>query len=183
VTLPYGMDKTTRSGSITTPGTKRPRFSHPIQGDNVARWMLALWDVTGKAEYKDRAEEVVHVPQGPDAAPGGWHLQDLNYWQPPGRGLQEGRLDQACPMGHPKALYYEIDLDGIVDAYEHGLVFTKADIDRLIDTAKTSWCDGEPGSLGPAWRHPSPVRNGEVDQRLLPETPRPPSRSPRGAAP
>jgi hypothetical protein len=31
-----------------------------------------------------------------------------------------------------------------VDAYEHGLVFTKGDIDHLINTAKTSWAGGNP---------------------------------------
>ena len=36
-----------------------------------------------------------------------------------------------------------------MDAYEHGLVFTKADIDHLIDTAKTSWVEAKPGSPGP----------------------------------
>jgi hypothetical protein len=35
---------------------------------------------------------------------------------------------------HPNGGYYAIDVEAIVDAYEHGLVFTKADIDRLIAT-------------------------------------------------
>jgi hypothetical protein len=35
---------------------------------------------------------------------------------------------------HPNGGYYAADLEGIVQAYEHGLVFTKADIDRLIAT-------------------------------------------------
>jgi hypothetical protein len=45
---------------------------------------------------------------------------------------------------HPNGGYYDDDTQGIVDAYEHGLVFTKADIDHLIDTAKTSWTGGNP---------------------------------------
>ena len=36
-----------------------------------------------------------------------------------------------------------------IEEREHGLVFTKADIDHLIDTAKTSWVGGNPGSLAP----------------------------------
>jgi hypothetical protein len=45
---------------------------------------------------------------------------------------------------HPNGGYYDDDTQGIVDAYEHGLVFTKADIDHLITTAKTSWTGGNP---------------------------------------
>jgi hypothetical protein len=36
---------------------------------------------------------------------------------------------------HPNGGYYSADLEGIVDAYEHGVVFTKEDLDRLIATA------------------------------------------------
>jgi len=36
---------------------------------------------------------------------------------------------------HPDPGYYQIDITGIVDAHRHGLVFTTADIDRLIATA------------------------------------------------
>ena len=35
---------------------------------------------------------------------------------------------------HPNGGYYAIDVQGIVDAFEHGLVFNHADIDRLIAT-------------------------------------------------
>jgi len=33
-----------------------------------------------------------------------------------------------------RGTYYTIDVFGIVAAYEHGLVFTKEDLDRLIAT-------------------------------------------------
>ena len=36
---------------------------------------------------------------------------------------------------HPNAGYYEIDTQDIVCAYEHGVVFTRDDIDKLIATA------------------------------------------------
>ena len=36
---------------------------------------------------------------------------------------------------HPNAGYYEIDTNCIVNAYEHGVVFTRGDIDKLIATA------------------------------------------------
>src|SRR5208337_3178352 len=47
---------------------------------------------------------------------------------------------------HPTGGYYVGDTRAIVAACEHGLVFTKADIDALILTAKTSWTGGDPGS-------------------------------------
>ena len=35
---------------------------------------------------------------------------------------------------HPNGGYYGVDVEGITAAYEHGLVFSKEDIDRLIAT-------------------------------------------------
>jgi hypothetical protein len=43
---------------------------------------------------------------------------------------------------HPNGGYYSIDVEGIVTAYEHGLVFTKADIDRLIATNRDVMWNG-----------------------------------------
>ena len=47
----------------------------------------------------------------------------------------DGRLRYGQWVGvHPNGGYYGIDVAGIVAAYEHGLVFTKEDIARLIAT-------------------------------------------------
>jgi len=35
---------------------------------------------------------------------------------------------------HPNGGYYDIDVEGIVAAFEHELVFTKEDVDRLVAT-------------------------------------------------
>ncbi len=35
---------------------------------------------------------------------------------------------------HPNGGYYAVDLEGIVAAFKHGLLFSRADIDRLIST-------------------------------------------------
>ena len=57
---------------------------------------------------------------------------------------------------HPNGGYYAIDAEGIVDAFDHGMVFGKEDIARLIATnrdfmwnqqmqgAKFQRIDGEP---------------------------------------
>ena len=63
---------------------------------------------------------------------------------------------------HPNGGYYEIDVEGIVAAFEHGLVFTKEDIHRLVATnrdfmwnqhimgAKFQHIDG--GRSDPRWK-------------------------------
>ena len=73
------------------------------------------------------------------------------YWQPAGPWDYKpgGNATKHWVGVHGNAGYYQDDARGIVTAYEHGLVFTKADIDHLIDTAKTSWADGSLGNTAP----------------------------------
>jgi hypothetical protein len=61
-----------------------------------------------------------------------------NYWEP--AGPWDYKPDGAPKhwVGvHPNGGYYAIDVEGIVSAFEHDLIFTKADIDRLIATNRT----------------------------------------------
>jgi len=133
----YGIDK---DGNWTAGPEARQdpnlAFSHPDNKANeVARWMLALWDVTGKAEYKDRAEKWFRLLKSRMPLQQDGTYKIWNYWQ--AAGPWDYKKDGKTKHGewvHPNAGYYEIDLTGIVDAYEHGLVFTKADIDHLIAT-------------------------------------------------
>lgn len=58
-----------------------------------------------------------------------------NYWEP--AGPWDYKANGSGPTKHwigvhPNAGYYQIDTDGIVDAYQHGLVFNRKDIERLI---------------------------------------------------
>ena len=109
-----------------------------------------------------------------------------NYWQPAGPWDYKADGSPKHWVGvHPNGGYYQVDTRAIVDAYEHGLVFTKADIDRLIDTAKTQLGGrrsrqpgGRDGDLGPAGQ-----RHGEGGQRLLPELEDLRSRPPRVPGP
>jgi hypothetical protein len=149
----YGLDK---DGNWTAgPQTRQDpdlAFSHPDNKANeVARWMLALWDVTGKAEYRDRAEKWFKVQKSRMTLKSDGTYQIWNYWQPAGPWDYKpgGRATKHWVGVHGNGGYYQGDTKGIVAAYEHGLVFTKEDIDHLIDTAKTSWVGGNPGSLGP----------------------------------
>ena len=59
-----------------------------------------------------------------------------NYWEPAGAwDYKSDGLPKHWIGVHPNAAYYDIDVEGIVAAYKHGLVFNKDDIDRLIATA------------------------------------------------
>lgn len=126
-------------------------FSHPDNKANkVASWMLALWDVTGKPEYKDRAEKWFKLLKSRLKLKSDGTYEIWNYWQPAGPWdyRPDGRNTKHWVGVHPNGGYYEIDVAGMVEAYEHGLVFTRVDIDHLIHTAKTSWVGTNPGSLG-----------------------------------
>lgn len=58
-----------------------------------------------------------------------------NYWDPAGPWDYKPDDSPKHWIGvHPNGGYYGIDVEAIVSAYEHGLVFSKADIDRLIAT-------------------------------------------------
>jgi hypothetical protein len=158
--LPCGLDKTrTKWVDFRTRNDPGDGFSHPDnKASEVACWMLAMWDVTGKPEYKERAEKWFKLLKSRMTLKSDGTYEIWNYWQPAGpwdyisTPAQEkedsGRIGEPKHwVGvHPRGGYYEMDTAAIAAAYQHGLVFTKADIDHLIATAKTSWRDGDPGS-------------------------------------
>ncbi|MGQ9699186.1 MAG: hypothetical protein ACUVRO_14475, partial [Armatimonadota bacterium] len=144
VVPPYGlepsMDRWTDGyGRRFTDG-----FSHPANKQNhIACWLIAMYDVTGKKVYRERAEKW-------------WRLMKLrmrlrdgkyfvwNYWDPAGPWDYKPDGSAKHWIGvHPNGGYYAIDVHGIVTAYEHGLVFTKQDIDRLIATNRDFMWNGQ----------------------------------------
>jgi hypothetical protein len=139
VVLPFGLEK---DGTKWTEGYEKRNapgagFSHPDNKANfTARWLLALYDVTQKPVYKERAEKWFRLMKSrlkpkPDGTYAIW-----NYWEPAGPWdyKPDGKPKHWVGV-HPNVGYYSADLEGIVDAYEHGVVFTKEDLDRLIATA------------------------------------------------
>ena len=147
--LPYGMDPANRKWiDFDTRNDPGRGFSHPDNKANeVARWMLAMWDVTGKPEYKDRAERWFKVQKSRMKLNGDGACQIWNYWQPAGPwDYKDDGTPKLWVGTHPTGGYYAGDTRAIVAAYEHGLIFTQADIDALTATAKTSWTGGDPGS-------------------------------------
>jgi hypothetical protein len=148
VVLYYGLDK---DGNWSAGPAERQdpnqAFSHPDNKANqVARWLLALWDVTGNTKYRDRAEKWFKVQKSRMTLESDGTYKIWNYWEPAGPWdyRADGRTTKHWVGVHPNGGYYDDDTQGIVDGYEHGLVFTKADIDHLINTAKTSWTGGNP---------------------------------------
>lgn len=140
VVLPFGID--TKTGKWTdgyeTRNALGNGFSHPDNKANaVANWFLALYDATGKKVYRDKAEKWFRLMKSRMAvSKDGKTYEIWNYWQP--AGPWDYKPDGATKhwVGvHPNAGYYDIDTDSIVNAYEHGVIFKREDIDRLIVTA------------------------------------------------
>ncbi len=87
---------------------------------------------------------------------------DWNYWDPAGPwDYQPDGAPKHWIGVHPNGGYYGIDVSAIVNAWQHGLVFKREDLDRLIatnrdfmwnqkiDGAKFRRIDG--GAADPRW--------------------------------
>jgi hypothetical protein len=137
--LPYGIDG--KSGkwtaSYATRNAPSHGFSHPDNKANlVARWLLAMSDATGKPLYKERAEKWFKLMKSRMKLKASGAYEIWNYWQPAGPWDYKPDGSPKHWIGvHPNPGYYQVDTAGIVDAYEHGVVFSREDIDRLIATA------------------------------------------------
>jgi len=142
VVLPFGIE----GARAQTPGkwsagyAKRndpaTGFSHPDNKANaVALWLLALHDVTGKTAYKTRAEKWFRLMKSRMKTRDNGQYLVWNYWEPAGPWDYKSDGSTKHWVGvHPNGGYYGIDVEAIVCAREHGLVFDQADMDRLIAT-------------------------------------------------
>jgi hypothetical protein len=139
VVLPFGIDlKAGRwTDGIRDKDNRHVGFSHPDNKANrVALWLMAMHDATGEQVYRERAEawfrvmkaRVHPLPSGTDDI---W-----NYWEPAGPWDFDAFGKPKHWVGvHPNAGYYNTDVQVMVEAYEHGIVFTADDLERLIRTA------------------------------------------------
>jgi hypothetical protein len=111
-------------------------FSHPDNKANaVALWLLALHDVTGKAAYKMRAEKWFRLMKSRMKTRENDQYYVWNYWEPAGPWDYKSDGTTKHWVGvHPNGGYYGIDVEAIVSAREHGLVFEQEDLGRLIAT-------------------------------------------------
>jgi len=136
-------------------------FSLPANKQNlVSLWLLALHDVTGKATYRDRAEKWHREMKSRIRLRAGKYYE-WNYWDPAGPWDYKADGSTRHWVGvHPNGGYYGIDLEGVVAAYEHGLVFDKQDIERLIATNRDFMWNGK--IQGAQFKR---IDGGEVDSR------------------
>lgn len=136
VVPPFGIDQ--KTGQWTDGFARRGTdgFSLPANKQNlVAEWLIAMWDVTKKPIYKERAEKWWRLMKSHMHLLANGKYFVWNYWDPVGPWDYKPDGQPKHWVGvHPNGGYYTVDVEGIVNAYEHGLVFTKDDIKRLITT-------------------------------------------------
>jgi hypothetical protein len=138
VELPFGFDQKAVNWIGQYEGRNAPGngFSHPNNKANlVASWLLAMFDVTTKPAYRERAEKWFQVMKSRMKPKTDGTYEIWNYWEPAGDWDYKNGLPKHWIGVHPNENYYNIDVEGIVAAYGHGLVFGEDDINRLIATA------------------------------------------------
>ena len=137
--LPFGIDRTHNAWTAGYQERYDPTvgFSHQDNKANlIASWLLAMFDVTQMQVYRDLAEQWFRIMKSRMKLKEDGTYQIWNYWEPAGRwDYKPNGLTKHWVGVHPNAGYYDIDVEAIVTAYEHGLVFTADDIKHLISTA------------------------------------------------
>jgi hypothetical protein len=132
----FGLDRQT--GQWTAAYARRgiDGFSNPDNKQNlIATWLISLYDVTSKPVYRDHAEKWWRVMKSRMKTRADGKYFVWNYWEPAGPwDYKEDGSPRHWVGVHPNGGYYGIDLDGIVTAFEHQLVFTPDDLQRLIAT-------------------------------------------------
>jgi hypothetical protein len=136
VVAPFGID---RQGGTWSEGYQRRNtdgLSLPPNKQNfVALWLLAMHQATGKVRYRERAEQWWRLMKSRMRLQQGGKFFVWNYWEPAGPWDYKPDGSPKHWVGvHPNGGYYAADVEGIVAAYEQGLVFGKEDLRRLIAT-------------------------------------------------
>ena len=144
VAVPFGIAPQTGGWTEGYARRKTDGVTHPANKQNlIAKWLIALSDVTGKPVYRERAEQWWRVMKSR------LRLRDerflvWNYWDPAGPWDYKPNGAPKHWVGvHPKGGYYAIDVEGMTIAYEHGLVFQAEDICRLIATQREAMWNGQ----------------------------------------
>ncbi len=155
VVMPQGLNSATAPTAWTTYSTNpmAGAASHPCNKANeVGRWMLAMWDVTGDVQYYNHAKKwftLMKSRMSPATDPlcqgDGYGNYLWNYWEP--GGLWDYLNGVGFPawegvFQHPNNGYYQVDSTAIVEAWEHSIVFNMGDIQNLIHISKTSFWGG-----------------------------------------
>jgi len=136
VVPPFGIDTTTGKWTEGYERRKTDAFSEPDNKENlIAGWLLAMYDVTKKPIYLERVEKWMRIMKSRMKLRDNGKYFVWDYWDPAGPWDYKPDGTTKHWVGvHPNGGYYSSDVTAIVAAYEHGLVFTKEDIARLIAT-------------------------------------------------
>jgi hypothetical protein len=136
VVVPFGIDPQTGQWTEGYARRHTDGFSLPDNKENfIALWLLSLYDVTKKPIYRERAEKWFRIMQSRMKLRDGGKYYVWDYWDPAGPWDYNPDGSTRHWVGvHPNGGYYDVDVEGIVAAYEHHLVFTRKEIDRLIAT-------------------------------------------------
>lgn len=132
----FGIDLQNSQWSAGYAFRKETGFTNPDNKENhIALWLLAMWDATGKAVYRERAEKWFQLMKSRMKTRENGKYFVWNYWEPAGPWDYKANGAPAHWVGvHPNGGYYGIDVEAITCAFEHGLVFTQEDLDCLIAT-------------------------------------------------
>jgi hypothetical protein len=140
----FGFDQKNNRFTEGYEKRKTTGFSLPDNKQNlIAGWMLSLLDVTGKPDYGRRAERWFATMKSRMRVRDGKYFV-WNYWDAGGPWDYKPNGETRHWVGvHPNGGYYGIDVEGIVAAYQHNMVFDKADIERLIATNRDYMWNGK----------------------------------------
>ena len=132
----FGIDLQSGKWSAGYARRKTEGFSNPANKQNhIARWLIAMHDVTKKSVYRERAEQWWRLMKSRMRTRENGKFLVWNYWDPAGPWDYKADGSPRHWVGiHPNGGYYQIDVEGIVAAFEHGLAFKQEDIDRLVAT-------------------------------------------------
>lgn len=132
----FGIDPATGKWTEGFARRKSEAFSHPDNKENlIALWLVSMFDVTKKPVYRERCEKWWQLMHSRMKSRDGGKYFVWDYWDPAGPWDYKPDGSTKHWVGvHPNGGYYGIDLEGIVAAFEHGLVFNREEIDRLIST-------------------------------------------------
>ncbi len=115
----------------------------------MASVMMRMWRITGEEEYRVRAHEIFSRLKNmfryfPEDDRVSW-----NFWMPHGPYDVNGSRVASWIAVHPsRAGYQATEVSHIVEAYDSGIVFDRADMTRLVNANHFMM----PGNNGGKWR-------------------------------
>lgn len=132
----FGIDLQTGQWSPGYASRKTTGFTNPDNKLNhIALWLVALHDATRKPVYRERAQKWFQLMKSRMQTRDNGKYFVWNYWEPAGPWDYKANGATVHWVGvHPNGGYYGIDVEAVTCAFEHGLVFTKEDLGRLIAT-------------------------------------------------